>query len=150
MIDFIKKLFRSSTPAPDGDGDLLVLSRGVESRMDKLANGIFIDYKGLLLNRSITYIVPAVWGAAKEAELTEAQTEINGKIVPVLKDILTLLDFRGLTPQQEFALTYILRSLIVSKIVYMIEGSKRHLAEEQQHLNRQADFLNDIEPMGQA
>ena len=71
-------------------------------------------------------------------------------VVPVLQDILTALDFQGLNPEQEFALIYILRSLMVSKIVYMIEGSKRHQAEEQQLLNQQTGFLNDIEPVGQA
>jgi hypothetical protein len=150
MINFIKRLFSVPAPPSGEKGDLLRLARGVESRVDRLANEIFVQYKELLLIQNITYIVPAVWGAAKEAELTAEQKEINGKAVPVLKEMLTVLDFRGLDPEQEFALIYILRSLIVSKIVYMIEGSKRHLAEEQQLLNQQFDFLHDIEPMGQA
>ena len=57
MINFIKKLFRPPASAPEEQGDLLRLARGVEARVDKLANETFVQYKDLLLVQNITYIV---------------------------------------------------------------------------------------------
>jgi hypothetical protein len=112
--------------------------------IDNLTNKVYSEYGGFLLDRDITYIVPAVWGATKQGELTQDQKDIHAEVAPVLSRALAELNIQNLTPQQSFALGYILRSLIITKIVYMLEATRRHQA------GRNPEGLTDVEPMGRA
>ena len=145
----IKELFgtapHKAEPEPIRQaGDLLGLAKSVESMIDDLTNNIYNRYSAFLLDHDITYIVPAVWGASKQGELTEDQKEIHREVAPVLTQAMAELDIKGLTPAQEFALGYIIRSLIITKIVYMLEATKRHQADQA------PPFLSDVEPVGRA
>ena len=42
----------------------------------------------------------------------------------VITDIIELLEFKDLNDSQEFAIGYLIRGLIISKITYLIEASK--------------------------
>lgn len=64
--------------------------------------------------------MPAVWGAKKDGELTTNQKEIHKQIIPIIEDVFEKLDLKKISPPQKFAIGYIIRGLIISKITYMI------------------------------
>ncbi|MBF0497321.1 MAG: hypothetical protein HQK58_12230 [Deltaproteobacteria bacterium] len=101
--------------------DILKISRAVGPLIEKTAIEIFTAYYQELLTEPVTYIVPAIWGASKEGQLTVSQRHISQKISPIIEEIISLFGFDGLTGAQKFALVYLVRGLLVSKIIYMIE-----------------------------
>ena len=129
--------------------DFLSIARPLEELFDAMVSRVFSRHCLHLLNQEIPYIVPAVWGAAKDGELTSEQKEIHREVVPMLRQAFSLLGLKNLSPAQEFALGYVLRSLIVTKMIYMIEASKRRQAEESIGISN-GEGLLDMEPMGRA
>ena len=77
-------------------------------------------YQTRLLTQPISYIVPAVWGAKKEGELEDTQKEINKQIIPVIKELFAALESKDLDAPQEYAIRFLIRGLIISKITFMI------------------------------
>jgi hypothetical protein len=151
-LHFIKRIFNLpplKRPQREQE-DLLSIAQGMEAIIDNLVNRIFAEHQTTLLTEDITFIVPAVWGTSKNGRLSPPQEAIHTNIVPALRKALNILDLSHLRPAQEFALGYIIRSLIVSKIVYMIEASKRRLTEKQVEEDEQRSSLHDIEPRGWA
>ncbi len=138
-MSFLNRLF-SKNKADKKHEDVLKIATIIGSTIDKIVVEVFAAYRKELLAEPITYIVPAVWGAKKDGELTETQKEMNGNIAPVVNDVLKAFEFNGLSAAQEFAIGFIIRGLIISKITYMIEGVK----------NRTTDMLDQQEPMGSA
>ena len=104
--------------------DLTEISKIVAPLIDKTANDIFMSHCNELLEKPITYIIPAIWGKDINGELTSTQAKINDKIAPVTERILRLFEFRNSSGEQEFAFEYLLRGLFVSKITFMIELKK--------------------------
>jgi hypothetical protein len=92
--------------------------------IDDTANEIFLSHKKNLLSEPITYIIPAIWGEMKDGNLTSAQKEITEKIEPVISRLMRLFEFENLNKAQKFAVGYLIRGLIISKITYMIEALK--------------------------
>ena len=104
--------------------DLTEISKIVAPLIDKTANDIFMSHCNELLEKPITYIIPAIWGKDINGELTSTQAKINDKIAPVMERILRLFEFKNSNGEQEFAFEYLLRGLFVSKITFMIELKK--------------------------
>jgi hypothetical protein len=104
--------------------DIVGFARDIEKLIDESSFEIFRDYKADLLKENNVYLVPAVWGAAKDGELTDTQQEIYASVSPVIKEVLDLLDQEYLSSPRRFALGYIVRGLFVSKIIYMVEFYK--------------------------
>jgi hypothetical protein len=72
-------------------------------------------------------------------------------IAPVVEEALTALQLHDLNASQEFALRYLLRGYVVSRIVYMIEvfrglSTAGGMLEEK----LRSDVLNNLEPWGHA
>lgn len=124
------------------------LAKTIGPLLDNLANDIFLSHREILLSEPITYIVPAVWGAAKDAELTAEQIEINKKIVPVVNRVFQILQIDNLNESQAFAIGFIVRGLIISKVTYMIEALKNKLMSME--ADRKDYLIRNMEPMGHA
>jgi hypothetical protein len=105
-------------------GDVTQIARRIGSMLDKGAMEIFSDYRSELLSRPITYIVPAVWGAMKESDPDETQREMNGRITPLVEEVYNALVCTGQDTSRRFALGYLIRGYLISKITYMIEASR--------------------------
>ena len=129
---------------------MLAIAQQVEVSIDALATQIFAQFQQDLLANHITYIVPAIWGAAQDGDLTDIQKKINKITVPVVEKAVFRFDFREINPAQVFALGYILRSLIVTKIVYMIEASRRRMLENETDIYLPDESLRNVEPVGNA
>lgn len=130
--------------------DLMRIAKVVGSLIDHAAFEVFASHALELLSKPITYIVPAVWGAKKEGELTDSQKEINHKVAPIIDQIIRMFEFQETNGAQEFAVGYIVRGLFVSKILYMIERmknqqiSKGDSAYDEQKENNPLDWTDPI------
>ena len=145
-----KRTQEETEPEHQAGGDLLKIAKDIETIVDGVSSRIFAKYSEYLLVEDITFIVPAVWGAARDGDLIDIQKEIHREVAPFFQLAFQALDLRKIRPDQEFALGYILRSLIVSKIVYMIEASKRRQAESRESEGQNAGPLVDMDPVGRA
>ena len=98
--------------------------------IDKTTNVIFITYKEELLSEPITYILPAAWGRIKDGELSSTQKEIYGIIESMIIDIMERLEIDGLNDTQGFTIGYLIRGLLISKIIYLVEASRNRSKED--------------------
>ncbi len=129
--------------------DVVAFARTIERHIDETSLDIFRKYKTTLLANPNVYIVPAVWGAMKEGELTEEQRDIHARVSPVIREVLSLLFHESLTPPQEFSLAYLVRGLFISKIIYMVEFYK-NLSGNQANMDEPHHDLKNVEPLGHA
>ncbi|TRZ47873.1 hypothetical protein D4S03_10880 [bacterium] len=130
--------------------DIMQIADIIGPLIEKAVWDIFVGYRAELLSEPIAFVVPAIWGAKKDGELTAVQKAINEQIVPVIKRIFELLDIRDLDASQEFALNYLIRGLIVSKITYMIEAFRSRLKERTLDEQGLKDALLHFKPQGSA
>ena len=118
--------------------------------IEKAVWDIFISYRAELLAEDITFVIPAIWGAKKDGELTAVQKAINVEIVPVIERIFASLDIRGLDSSQDFALNYLIRGLIIAKVTYMIEAFRSRLKDRTLDEQGLKDALLRFKPLGSA
>lgn len=147
MKPFRYRLKKEIHENPD---DLMKLAESVGSLIDQTAVDIFQTHVIELLNKPITYIIPAVWGAHENGALSSAQEQMNRSISPVVEDIIQTLQVDSLSESQIFALGYLIRGLLVSKITYMIEKLKNQLIEKIIADCRRNESLSDVETLGNA
>jgi len=148
-MKFLDKIF-SRNQMKETPVDVLSLANHVSTIIDKTAWDVFSTYRLELLGESIAYIVPAIWGARKEGDLTPLQRTINDHVEPIIKGIFSSLAIRGMEAQQEFALSFLIRGLIISKITYMIEAFRNRLNEQAFDEQKLKDALSNIKPLGTA
>jgi hypothetical protein len=130
--------------------DIMQIADIIGPMIEKVVWDIFVGYRVELLSEEITFVIPAVWGAKKDGELTATQKAINKQIAPVINRIFELLDIRGLDSSQEFALNYLIRGLLVSKITYMIEAFRSKLKDKTLDEQTLKDALLHFKPQGSA
>ena len=118
--------------------------------LDGVVHDIFTAYRMELLSEPITYVVPAVWGAKKEGDLTPVQKEINMRVVPAINKAYDSLQMKNLNSDQEFALYFLIRGLIISKITFMIETLRSRLSERSMDEQNLKEALLRFKPQGSA
>lgn len=130
--------------------DLTEISKIIAPLIDKTANDIFMSHCNELLEKPITYIIPAIWGKDVNGEFTLTQLKINHKIAPVMEKILQLFEFKNSSGEQEFAFEYLLRGLFVSKITFMIELKKNLDLKAIATAKTSNEILSKARPIGNA
>ena len=130
--------------------DLTEISKIIAPLIDKTANEIFRSHCKELLEKPITYIVPAIWGRDVNGKLSLTQAKINDKVVPVMEKILGLFEFKNSKGEQEFAFEYLLRGLFVSKITFMIELMKNIDSKAIAAAKASNEILSKATPIGNA
>ena len=128
LIDLVGRE-RKSLPFTLSDEDHEIGILKIKEIIDKTTDTIFNSYREKLLTEPITYIVPAVWGEKKDGKLTVTQEEINRKIVPMIRNIMAIFELEDINKAQRFAIGYLIRGLVTSKITYMIEASRNRADE---------------------
>ena len=146
-MNIINRLFKRP-PKDDEPEDVLKIAKTLGPLIDNIVNDVFMQYQLTLLNEPIVYIVPAVWGAKKKGELDTTQKEIHKQIEPILDKIFATLNLKGLSETQKFAVMFLIRGLIISKITYMIEALKNCTVDITSQENDAG--LAKLEPMGNA
>ncbi|MBN1545378.1 MAG: hypothetical protein JW902_01820 [Syntrophaceae bacterium] len=149
-MDILKKFSIFKEKAKKKSENLLLPANLVSSRIDKLAWDVFTTFRVELLAEPITCIVPAVWGAKKNGELTLLQQKIHSRIHNQIDEIFDLLGIKDLTDSQAFAVKYLIRDLLITKIVYMIESFRAKMDETSLMEERMNNYLKHIEPKGTA
>ena len=148
-MKIIKKIFQNNAKQQKSE-ELSRIAQEVGPLIFQIADDIFRSYTLELLANPIDYIVPAVWGARKTGELTSSQKEINLKILPVVKEIAQLFEFGELSDAEAFAIGYLVRELIISKVVYMTELLKHQSVIKCGSETITDSILNHVEPVGTA
>lgn len=126
------------------------ISRAIRPMVDKVTLEVFTEFKETLMNEPVTYIIPAVWGAKENGEMTEVQIEINRRVAPVVEGVVDALGLQALDEAQEFAIAFIVRDLIVSKIIYMIESYKNKTLSGSDQTGEPFGGLGGLDPLGNA
>jgi len=148
-MKIVKKIFQNNVKQKESEG-LSMIAQEIGPLIFQIADDIFRSYTFELLTNLTDHIVPAVWGAKKDGELTSSQREINQKILPVIKEIVQSFEFGELSDAQAFAIGYLVRELIISKIAYMTELLKHQRGIEYGSEPIADNILNHMEPVGTA
>lgn len=127
-MQFIKKIF-GIRPIPAND-DLTMVAKEIGPLLDNGAFEVFSKYSKILLAEDATYIVPAVWGAKKDGELDEIQIEIHQIVAPMVIQAYSYLQLQKVAPAQEFAIKYLVRGYIITKIAHLTEMLKKESCRE--------------------
>ena len=107
----------------DGDYGYPVLK--IKEIVEDITNDLFIYFKDHLISKPVTYIVSAVWGEIEGGNLTPNQEQIYERITPRIGEIIDILELDEINEDKRFAVEYLIRGLIISKIAYMIETFKK-------------------------
>jgi hypothetical protein len=148
-MKFIRSLARRFGRS-SGPEDVTLTGALIGNLLDKATYEVFAPNKSLLLRKPITYVVPAVWGVSGSSPLDSVQREMNQKIAPVVDEVMESLQLAGLNPAQEFALQYLIRGYMVSKIAFMIESFKGHSSMPGRGGRPEIADLASLEPVGRA
>ncbi len=97
----------------------------IKEIIDETTDSIFVLFKDQLLSNHITYIVPAVWGKLRQEELNRDQRNIYRTIETMVSDVVEIMDFNEISEAQRFAIEYLIRGLVISKITYLIASHKK-------------------------
>jgi hypothetical protein len=148
-MKILKEYFlkRRSRKEPE---DIMQIADIIGPLLDGVVNDIFMAYRMELLSEPITYIVPAIWGAKKEGELTPVQKDINARAVPVINKVFDLLRMKKISNDQEFAVYFLIRGIIIAKITFMIEAFRSRLNERSMDEQSLKEALMRFKPQGSA
>ncbi len=135
-----KKQEKKDTAVTDAIGALI----------EKSTWEIFLKYRNELLAEDITYIVPAVCGAEKSGELTPLQEEIHNQITPNLQEIFRKLEIYDTMDDHSFAVRYIVRNMIITKIIYIIESFRNKFHAHNLNERSKMMLLKELAPYGHA
>jgi hypothetical protein len=130
--------------------DIMKIANIIGPLLDGVVHDIFIAYRMELLSEPITYIVPAVWGAKKEGDLTPVQKDIYARVTPAINKAFDSLQMGNLRSDQEFALNFLIRGIVISKITYMIEAFRSRLNERSLDEQSLKEALLRFKPVGNA
>lgn len=146
----ILKNFLTKKKSKKEPENVMEIANVIGPLIDKAVWDIFVMYKMDLLSEPITYIVPAVWGAKKDGELTSIQNTINDRVSPVIEDIFKSLRIEKLDRAQEFALNFLIRGIVISKITFMVEALRGRLNERTLDEQNLKEALLRFKPHGNA
>jgi hypothetical protein len=149
-MEILKKFSIFKGKSKKDPGNILIMANAVSTRIDKMAWDVFSSFRMELLAKPITYIVPAIWGTKKDGELTPLQERIHARVNTQIDEIFGALQIKELTDAQEFAVKYLIRDLVISKIAYMIESFRVKLDATALSGQFIEDYLKNIEPKGNA
>jgi hypothetical protein len=128
----------------------LELTRRFEKILQHTCMDIFASYRSVLLDEPLTYTVAAIWGAQKWGKITTTQLEINSRVSPAVEQMQLALESGKLDQEQVFVREYMIRGLIIAKILYMSELYKKIILTKEAKTPTVLRSLQWIEPLGTA
>ena len=106
----------------------------------------FIPPKRILMGPGPSNVNPRVLGAMSGPTIGH----LDPKFIELMDKIKELLNLGTLKDSQDFAIGFIIRGYIISKVTYLIE-SFRNQVEKPIGLNEEADeYMLKVKPMGTA
>lgn len=144
LKNILNRFYREEKP------DVTRLGKSMGDRVDRLAHEIFVCHRSVLFYEHATYIVPAVWGAKKEGGLSAVQKDINSRVEPVIRELVADLGLANPSDAQKFAVEFIIRGLLITKVTYMLELGKNMGLACPGKDRKEKHPLTDMEPLGRA
>lgn len=99
----------------------LKIIQDTRKEIDAITSEIFLSHFTQLVIEPPSYVVCAVWGSNKNGILTSNQKAINEKIEFVINKLEPLLKLNALEPVQRYSIQCIMRELITTRLVFMVE-----------------------------
>ena len=148
MLRFLKNIF--SKQKQDQTKDLMRITLRIGPLIDSSAQYVFSKYNKDLLHQPVTYIIPAIWGTNPDFEISPTQKAIYNEIDPLIQKIFAEIGLKNITKEQEFAIRYIIRNLLISKIIFMMELLKNQLQIKSDKTPPSPDDLKHMDTIGNA
>ena len=117
----------------------LILLADSWRQIDEVVDEVILTHFQELLPKPIRYVVSAIWGADKEKEIDQLQKRINRRTEPIVRETIEALMIPDLSGDQQYALGYLIRGLMVSRIGYLIEKLKVKLLVEASETKKTQD-----------
>ncbi|MBN1829317.1 MAG: hypothetical protein JW884_09275 [Deltaproteobacteria bacterium] len=146
----LKKTMASGTCSNDVLMDIGKLANKIGARAEAVVLEIFQAHGKELLNRPASHIIASVWGVMEGGKLDETQKQIHRECAPVIDDIVRSLWIDSLQPDQVFAIQYLVRGYMISRLLWIIEHSRRLIADGCASSKENAVTLLSLEPQGRA
>ena len=146
----IKKFKRRESQSPPVSDASLRLAKVIGPEIDRMANEIFLLYTRRLDLNPPTHIIAAVWGNKANETLDELQQYIVQKVTFKVQKILALLTSDQTDPSQMFAMEFIVKGLLITKVLYMLEVLKSKIEKDVNVGGAQREPLESIDPIGHA
>jgi hypothetical protein len=147
-MGFLSKLFHNEKP--ENVTGCAEITKVLCPEIDYVTREIFKNYLETLIHRSPSYIVAAAWGSEQEGPLDQNQKEMFRLITPMVDNVVVLFDNGKLTEDQKFAMGYIIRDLIISKVNYMVESFKNRAMHSMDERRKLMEMLYNMETSGNA
>jgi hypothetical protein len=130
--------------------DFLKITELARPLIYNTAGEIVKIYKMELFSQPADYIIPAIWGAKKGGEIDATQQKIYMQFIPVYNDLLKFFQCDELNASQEFAIGFLVRELLISKIAYMVDGIRNMAIQKMCRKEQDPYIINHIEAVGSA
>jgi hypothetical protein len=130
--------------------DLRHIAKIIGPMIYKETQKIFEVFAVDLLNEPITYIVPAIWGAQKDGDLTQTQQQISRAVIPVVSQALTALHAERLSSPQQFAIGYLIRELMIALVSMMVQYLQFRIPSPPHSEDENLNDLMNLIPLGNA
>lgn len=101
----------------NGSEELRRITKVIRPFIAQTAKRIFLTFREELLTSPLEYIVPAVWGAKNEGELDDTQRTMYMQAQRMVSAAADLLHIAPLDRAQCFCIEFLLRELLISKII---------------------------------
>lgn len=119
LIQSVRRFFRREKQHSSSGG--IELIQGLEKICENIAKHVFHEHSDLIVRNELQYIVASVWGISPEGELDAVQKKIHRNLSPRIYEALTLLGVQQMTAKQSFAVEYLIKGYVISKLSYMRE-----------------------------
>ena len=101
--------------------------------IDEPIREIFQSAGCRFLPETIDGLVQAVWGFGANRKISYCQKEITSRMVVLMEDIRSIFEVSNLNSAQRFALDYLIRGLIASRVLRMASRFRADLDEKDWH-----------------
>ncbi len=127
------------------------MMNGLIEQVDEAAKKIFNSNAIDLLNEPITNVIAAVWGVQTDKhQPTSTQWQIAHTIRPVIRNIRDAIETEELSEAKDYIIDYLIKRLVISEIVFMIQCYKLGLLRSEQSKSHGTYNLADIQVAGHA
>ena len=149
-MKFLRNILKNMLLKKEAPDDHLKLARVIGPQIDKLANDIFYIYSKSDTLRSEKYIIQAVWNDRKNGPLERVQCDISNIVESAIISVFNELSLNQLDASQRFAIEYMIKGLIITKVIYMIEVLRNRMTSSIRDFKGLSESLETIEPIGSA
>jgi len=121
------------------------------TKIEKTLKQIINDHKMTLLDKDVGYVIDTVCGSSGKGTPTECQVDIYNKINPTINEIYDLLGIANLSRQQQQDGLFVIRYMMVLKILFLMEYFKN--MQNQNTIQKKSDVaaaLEEMEALGNA